>query len=449
MNEWTDPQTRVDRAHDLYKEGRWTEAADELREAIRLNPHNASWHFNLGLTLEAMGEYPDACKAFEAALQLQPEDVETLNCLGVNLTRTSEYAEALACFRKVETIDPAYEPSYCNRIITYTEIGEHDEAEVMFYTARLFTEECPLCYYNMGNSFYVREEYQRAAYCWEQTLRIDPGHPGAHARLAELAWRDGELAKAKNHYQAELLINATDVGVLADLGELLIEMDDLDGAGEILKRARELDADHVDVVYQHGRLLTRREQYHDALDCFGRVLEMEDDYRGAHAGMARALIRLERVNDGAKHLVYELKTCKDDARMLHEVGELLIEAHLTHHAHNVFERLVKLNPDDAYARHNLAVSCFMLEKIDDGIEQCRAAIRIKPDYSLAMYNLALAYHKRGQSARARRYASKALELNPDDEHVQKLARRLGGGEGVLGRIVARLTGRDDDDRIRS
>ena len=100
MNDWTNSELRVERAQELYEEGRLAEAAAELRAAIEVNPYNASWHFNLGLTLEAMEDYEHAVEAFRRAGELDGQDLETLNSLGVNLSRMGSYAEALEILRK-------------------------------------------------------------------------------------------------------------------------------------------------------------------------------------------------------------------------------------------------------------------------------------------------------------------------------------------------------------
>ena len=128
MDGWTDAERRVERAHDLYDKGRLVEAAAELRAAIDINPHNASWHFNLGLTMEALEDFTRACEAYERALDIEPSDLETLSCLGVNLTSMGKYSEALDSFGQIERMEPTFEPSYCNRIVTYCEMGDHDNA---------------------------------------------------------------------------------------------------------------------------------------------------------------------------------------------------------------------------------------------------------------------------------------------------------------------------------
>ncbi len=93
-------------------------------------------------------------------------------------------------------------------------------------------------------------------------------------------------------------------------------------------------------------------------------------------------------------------------------------------ANSVLKQLVELAPSDAHARHNLAVSFFRLDKHREGIKHCREALKLKPDYVLAFYNLALAHLRIGEMTRARRYASRAYVLDPHDDSIRNLSRRI-------------------------
>ncbi len=437
MDEWIDAESRVERARELYEEGRWAEAAAELRAAIDVNPGNSTWYFNLGLTLEAMNDFPRAREAYEAALKLDPEDVETLNCLGVNLTRLGKYAESLKCFEAIEKLDPSYEPAYCNRIVTYCEIDRHEDAELMFYLARLFKDECPLCYYNIGTSLHARDETDRAIYCWQQALRLDPDQPQAHARLAEAYWTRGNLSKACEHYQAEMELDGEDANMLLDYGELLLEMNEDAQAEALFRKALEVSPQNVSAHFGLGEVALKRDKLTEALDRFRLVIKLDASLTGAHAKMARVLVKQGKVNEAAKHVVIELRQSGADPQILQELGELLIEAQLSRHASKVLSRLVELRPKDAYAHHNLAVSYFMMGRYDEGIRHCLNALKYKPNYPLATYNLALAYHQKGDREQAKLYASRALEMDPEDRHIVELARELGTA-GIWSRIRHRL-----------
>jgi len=437
MNEWTDAETRVERARELYDRGRWAEAAAELRAAIEVNPNNADWHFNLGLTLDAMEDYARATEAYRQAAGLDPNDVETLNCLGMDMTRLGFFAESLECFERIDRIKSGYEPSYCNRIITYTEIGEHDKAELMFYLARQIKDSCPLCYYNIGGSFYARGMHDRAIDCWRQTLLLDPEHPQTNARIAEAYWAKGDASLARRHYAAELAISPGDVDTLLDFGELLAEIRQYEEAAEKFRRVLEQEPDHAAAHYNLGELALKQGKFAAAEKRFRMVLQIDRNYPGSHAQMGRLLLRRKQPRQAVRHLLAELKRCGDDPDMLQAIGQMLIEARQTRRANQVLSRLVTLSPDDPHAHHNLAVSHFMLGRLQDGISHCRKALKLKPDYALAFYNLALAHLQEGSIRRARRYAAKAMMLSPRDEHIRSLSGRLGLG-GFWARLRLKL-----------
>ena len=79
-------------------------------------------------------------------------------------------------------------------------------------------------------------------------------------------------------------------------------------------------------------------------------------------------------------------------------------------------------------------SCFRLRRLDEGIQHCRAALRLRPSYPLALYNLAMAHTKLGQLDRARCFADRAIQIEPNNESFIALTRRLDRSDGLWARI---------------
>ena len=80
-NDWNDAERRVERAQELFEQRKWQEALDELRAATNINPYNASWYFNIGLTLDELGRFEEAIGAYEQALAIDAEDLHALHHL--------------------------------------------------------------------------------------------------------------------------------------------------------------------------------------------------------------------------------------------------------------------------------------------------------------------------------------------------------------------------------
>jgi tetratricopeptide (TPR) repeat protein len=66
----------------------------------------------------------------------------------------------------------------------------------------------------------------------------------------------------------------------------------------------------------------------------------------------------------------------------------------------------------------------MAQRTDEGIVHEREALRIQPKYTLAMYNLSLAYLSKKDFARARFWLREALDIAPDDAQLKALQTRM-------------------------
>ncbi|HNX26741.1 MAG TPA: tetratricopeptide repeat protein [Phycisphaerae bacterium] len=428
MSEWMDADSRVERAHDLYCKGRWVEAAAELRAAISSNPYNPSWHFNLGLTLEALDDFKGAIRAFSENVRLDPNDIEGLCRLGVNLGRLGKFDLALKTFQRVQKLDPNYEPGYCNRIIIYTEMGQHEDAEVMFYMAQQLNDACPLCYFNIGNSLYARKRYEAAIDCWMKCLELDPTQPQAHSRIGDAYWAMGRLDLALNEFQMELdICESDDIDALLDMGELLTEMNRTDEAEHYFLTVLKKEPENADAHFFLGEIAEKRGDADAAAYRYRKTLKKDSKFKGANLRLGRLAMHTDQRRTALTHLKAELDLNDDNPQLLQEIGELLIEGKMVELAYHAFARLAALLPNDANALHNLAVCCFMLNRMEEGIVHCRKSIRICGWYILAIYNLALAYKCLGRNKRALALTIKAFRLSPKDPNVIMLRKRMGFG----------------------
>ena len=69
-----------------------------------------------------------------------------------------------------------------------------------------------------------------------------------------------------------------------------------------------------------------------------------------------------------------------------------------------------MRPDDSVAHNNLGIALFQTGRIQEAVEQFNQALKLKPDYANACYNLAMAYARLQEPAQAMAAAQKALEL---------------------------------------
>jgi Tfp pilus assembly protein PilF len=98
---------RHDAVAMLYlQDGRAADAAKEFRESLNLNDASAPTHYNLGLALSMLRQYPDAMREFESAVRLDPNHADAHNNLGALLHVAGRLDEAAVHYRKAIELRP-------------------------------------------------------------------------------------------------------------------------------------------------------------------------------------------------------------------------------------------------------------------------------------------------------------------------------------------------------
>jgi tetratricopeptide (TPR) repeat protein len=424
VNDWSEAEHRVEKAQRFFEQRKWSEALRELQLATSVNPYNSSWFFNMGLILDELGRFEEATDAYQQANRIDPRDLPILNHLGLAQFRMGRLEPAVATFRQIESIDAAYEPAYCNRILVYAQLGQHELAEEMFYTARLYKEHCPHCFYNMGCSLEARGLYDKAIFCWTRALDLQGGQGDVYVRIGQALWKKGELEQARRSFLTDLRLNPGRTRSLLDLGELLIEMGRQEEAGEKFRRAIELAPSEPGGHYHLGRLLLKSGDEDQALECFAATLELDPTFVGANLGLGKIYYHRHQLTEARRYLRAELQLRPQNRSILLELGNLLMDCGEGRTALVCLKWLVGIEPNYIPGWLNLAVAQFAREHWQEGIASCMTALNKDSQNGLAMHNLALAYERLGQYRSALTWVRRAQLINGNDPALQRLDLRV-------------------------
>ncbi len=432
MNDWMDAESHIERAHQFFENGRWADAESALREAIAINPDRAEWHFNLGLTLEAAGRYEDAAKALADCHNLQEDDPQVLILIGVNLLRAGKPRESIPHLEAAEKLDAHNAASFVNRVDAYQRLGDHEQAEVMFYLAQQCDPKNPDAYVFLADSLLARNLHDKAVWCLREAANLDSNLPGIHARLAGAYAATGRLERARQLFLRELRNDPGDIATLLDLGCLLVTMNRFTEAGEKFRRVLELETDHPEAHFYIADISERQGQQAAALEQFGVVLRLDPQFAPARRRMAALLLHRARPGDAesARELLQqELDDFKQFADRypaddLADLGRTLLQAAMLPEARRVLRKLSETRPTDPAALHLYSVAMYELGEREKGIELCRRVLKLDPKFVPAMHNIAVACVYNGQWSKARYWVHQALLVDPDDSSLRHLRLKL-------------------------
>ncbi|MBV9763165.1 MAG: tetratricopeptide repeat protein [Acidobacteriaceae bacterium] len=107
-------------AHDMLGEawaalGRWSDAMEQFRLALRARSDYVDARYNLARALAKFGRYEEAVENFRGVAAAYPDSARLQNEFGELLARDGKYAEAIGQFDKALAIDPSDETAKKNR----------------------------------------------------------------------------------------------------------------------------------------------------------------------------------------------------------------------------------------------------------------------------------------------------------------------------------------------
>jgi tetratricopeptide (TPR) repeat protein len=434
MNDWHDAEGHIERAHELFEDGRWAEAERELRQALSLNPYKPEWHFNLGLTLEAAGRFQEALSAFRDCHQLDADDPQCVLLLGVNSLRTGDLRAAIGWLEKAQKLEPNSADSFVHRIEAYARLGDHEQAEVMFYMAQQHDPHNAGAYANLAESLLARGKHDKAVWCLREASSHDPHLPRVHARLAEAYAATGRLERARQLLLKELRNDPGDIDVLLDLGCLLTDMNRLGESGEKFRRILEIEPDNAEAHFFLADLSERQSQIDAALEGFGVVLRLDTGFPNARRRLAALLLSRRRGDDAtaARQLLNEEVAILRDwvadrsgpqpfnDSDLDELGQTLLDAQMPAEARDVLTVLAGRRPDSVDALHGISVAHFQLGDREGGSDWARRVLDHNDKFVPAMHNLAVAAAQERRWSDAGLWVRRALKVDPDDAALKRL-----------------------------
>jgi len=287
----TDQVTLYNLASALAGQGKYTDAAADFEQELKLGPPDPRTLTALGAALESAGQSDQAADRYRSAI------VHATGSYGASCdarfdlarlhVRSAAYADAEKELRDQLAACP--EDAETRSMLGAALLGAQrkDDAIREFHRALELNAADFTALYNLGVLSLDAGDPAAAATQLEAALRSWPASPDAHQKLAVAYAQQNRLADALPQLRAAAQLTPNDAALHSALSQLLGTLGQSEEAFAEQKRALQIDPQDADGWNNLGVMLARGGQTAPARSAYQRALQIQPDHAQAKANLAR------------------------------------------------------------------------------------------------------------------------------------------------------------------
>jgi tetratricopeptide (TPR) repeat protein len=421
--------TRLDPSlEDAYKNLgflEWTEhhlesARAKLQQAVALAPNDSFAHYYLGRVQLDAGLYESAFQELDRSGIAWPADpqflIEAANGY-LTLQRQEKAREVMARLSTIPLNDD--EVAVVARLL----LSAGDKASAIDLLRRLSDRQNPAgprwAQLDLALSYLVAGNFEKAARQCQMLVKA-PQSDGAHGRDVALAWsvmgiaqaRLGESGAAVNAFrQASKLDSAREehwLNLTRELMELNRNAEAISAAQEALNSNPESYAIHLRL----GAAYLSSDRYPEAESIFRKLVMAGDPLPTSYVGLAQVLLRTGRAEEAVSELASARKKLGPNFLISYFQGLALDRAARPAEAIDAFQDAIRLNPGSSEAHLGLGKTELLLGRNNEAIAELQKCLQLSGGNVQARRLLIQAYRRAGDTQAASRYSQETPEKEP-------------------------------------
>lgn len=434
-------------AISLHMEGRREEALAELSAAAAGGKQPGELHAAFGQLLFEAGRVPEAAAQFAKQASLEPASDPPNYNHAVCLFKLAKWKDAAAAFEQASALSPGRLEVWLGLGVSQLHNGEMESANEAFAKALALFPEHGLALYGRAVALHKLGRIEEASLQYEKGLGRDPTSQQILANLISLHALGGDMSRLKQYAARLFEINSNSVTAMEGLAAAAFASGDNAAAERYCTLLTEAVHESFEAWFNLGvslqaqrKLAAAAEAYSYAIQINGQselplinlaiILQEQGKYEAARGNYERAL-------ELAPGLTAPLWNY---ALSLEQTGKTTLAA-------AALERLVSNDSKNGDAWFHLGHLRYEAGFHKAAAEAFESALRSRPNWMEAQYNLALCYWKMGEPELALIAIDQALTEGPAHAQVLKagVTIALDALDGIgAAAILERLEEQDPD-----
>jgi tetratricopeptide (TPR) repeat protein len=317
-----------DLGYVLFKQGKYSQAVDALREALQLKPEYVPAKLKLAESMLSAHQVEAAGKVYQEVVRQDAQNAEAWYGLGRVQAAQGDSKSAAVSLGKACGLAPTYGAAQFALATAYRKLGEPQKA----------TEHFKLYRANMANVPPPRDPVRAAVQALNRSA-------SASLRQGLQLAAAGDLRGAIQQHLAAIKSDPNDVQAYINLIQLYARIGENDKAVEAYQKAVQLNPNRADCYYNYGILMYDLRKYSDSEQAMRKVLQINPYNADAHDTLGY-LLAMQGHFDEALAEYRKAVSERPDFRLAHfHIGQIFVHQGKFPEAIREFQKI--LTPEDA------------------------------------------------------------------------------------------------------
>jgi len=403
----------------------WKRAASMLEEAAKKDPSQAILSELLGVYTE-MSSTAKIVSVLNKLIELDPKDLNLRFQMAEILEQSNEYQAAIDQYEElVKRIDKNERlPIYKRLGYLYTKVWHYHKAINNYLNAEKMDKKDVNLYYNLSFLYDKIKQKDKSEYYLEKAASLNPEDIESRLVLAQGLIKEGEVKKAATYIDQVLKKNPSSLQALLLKANILEKQGKKQDLVKIYQKIHSLDPKNETVLYNLGALNYESGNLKAGLDYLTRYIKNNPKDVGVHEILFDIYKRQKNNKmafEEAKTIV-KLKPGKVD--FYHFMFDYLNSQSNYKEMIRVLEQGVKSNPAQRKLREELLFAYLKTGREDLAVEQMAALLKIKPNDTGLLLQMARLFEKQGKLSEALEVYKKIIQISPNNEEAEEAYLRL-------------------------
>lgn len=366
-----------------------------------------------------------ALAELKEAVRLDPKNYLYAYELGKMYYLQRRFEEARQCFTTVNKLAPKFEPAFFNLGLTDKALSDTSGSLAAFRQATVIKTDYVRAYIEIARLLDRKGDFSGSIANYNTALKYEPGNVSALREMASIYSKTGKFAEAERFFKEALTLGSNDAQTNYNMATVQLALDKPVPALDYAKKAVDSESTNAVYLYTYGLAGERNGMKDVALQQYAKSIAADPKYVKPRINLGNMYIDAKRIDDAINQLSAAYNIEKDNFEVNNNLGKAyglkgMFDKSVDHYA-----KAVAKNPKDVEVRANLATSYISAGLSEKARDTYVDLLKLDPSRWDAYYELGKLYISLGDKVAAKAVFQDLLKKKPDYTRAAEVQSLLG------------------------